>query len=134
VERLKERIQIAEKALLTLSNLLARGQLNDIERDAAIQRFEYSFEAVWKAVKRYLYVVEGIEANSPKAVIRASHDSKLLTVEHAKWAMVMVDDRNMTSHTYNESLAIELVTRLKEHLVVLTSWLTSIKKSNGQSI
>lgn len=128
MERLKERFQIAEKAVITLSNVLKIGELTDIERDAAIQRYEYSFEAVWKVVKRYLYVVEGVEANSPKAVIRASFDNGLLNDENAKWAMVMVDDRNLTSHTYNELLAIEILSRLNKHLILLNGWLKSIKQ------
>jgi len=44
---------------------------SSIERDAAIQRFEFTFEAVWKAVKSVLFEREGIDVGSPKAVIRA---------------------------------------------------------------
>ena len=40
-----------------------------IERDAAIQRFEYSFEATWKSAQRFLAVVEGVEAGSPKSTV-----------------------------------------------------------------
>ncbi len=58
MERLKQRIQIANKALKTLDEVLAIESLNSIERDALIQRFEYSFEAIWKTVKRFLNIVE----------------------------------------------------------------------------
>ncbi len=83
-----------------------------IERDAAIQRFEYSFEAIWKTVKRYLDVVEGVEVASPKSVIRASMDNGLLNDRQVRAALLMADDRNLTSHTYNEALADEIFSRI----------------------
>jgi len=43
-----------------------------IERDAAIMRFAYTFEAAWKAVQLYLYEHEGLEVGSRKQSIRAS--------------------------------------------------------------
>ncbi|MDF1683489.1 MAG: HI0074 family nucleotidyltransferase substrate-binding subunit [Legionellaceae bacterium] len=128
MERLRERVKIAERALKTFAELTPINEPTQIERDAMIQRFEYSFEAIWKAVKRYLYVVEGLEANSPKSTIRASFDIMLLNEEQAKQAMVMADDRNLTSHTYNEGLADELLTRMQEHENVLTLWLSEIKR------
>lgn len=128
MERLIERVKIAERALKTFAELTPINEPTQIERDAMIQRFEYSFEAIWKAVKRYLYVVEGLEANSPKSTIRASFDIMLLNEEQAKQAMVMADDRNLTSHTYNEGLADELLTRMQEHEKVLTLWLSEIRR------
>jgi hypothetical protein len=59
MERLKERLLVAFRALGTLKELASIDAPTAIERDAAIQRFEYSFEAVWKAVMRYLNMVEG---------------------------------------------------------------------------
>lgn len=128
MERLKERVKIAEQALKTFAELTQIKEPTRIERDAMIQRFEYSFEAIWKAVKRYLYIVEGIEVNSPKSTIRASFDIMLLTEVQAKQAMVMADDRNLTSHTYNEGLADELLMRMNMHEEVLTSWLSEVKR------
>jgi nucleotidyltransferase substrate binding protein (TIGR01987 family) len=128
MERLKERVEIAGRALKTFAELTQVKEPSKIERDAMIQRFEYSFEAIWKAVKRYLYIIEGIEANSPKSTIRASFELMLLDESQAKQAMVMADDRNLTSHTYNEGLADELLLRMKEHEEVLTSWLSEVKR------
>jgi nucleotidyltransferase substrate binding protein (TIGR01987 family) len=94
MERLKQRIQIANKAIKTLDEVLAIESPNAIERDALIQRFEYSFEAIWKTVKMFLNSVEGVEANSPKAVVRASMGTGLFSEEMTRQALVMVDDRN----------------------------------------
>jgi len=46
--------------------------------------------------------------------------------EQVTWTMVMADDRNLTSHTYNESLADEIALRLHKHYEVLTHWLDVI--------
>ena len=48
-----------------LSEVLDFGD-NAVLRDAAIQRFEFTFEAVWKALKLFLEENEGIIANHQK--------------------------------------------------------------------
>ncbi len=68
MERLKQRVVNARKALKTLTELLGLRSLTVVERDAAIQRFEYTFEAVWKAGKAFLREIEGLEIGSPKGV------------------------------------------------------------------
>lgn len=128
MERLKERLLVADKALGSLNKLVQIEFPDDIVRDATIQRFEYSFEAVWKAVKKYLDLIEGIQANSPKAVIRASMETGLLDERSSRHALLMADDRNLTSHTYNEELAKEIAGRIPQHAAVMTAWLHSCQK------
>jgi nucleotidyltransferase substrate binding protein (TIGR01987 family) len=129
MERLKQRIELATQALTTLDEVLKITDPSNIERDACIQRFECSFEAVWKTVKRYLYSIEGIEANSPKSTIRASFELNLLNENQSRQALVMTDDRNLTSHTYNQSLADEIMSRIHDHAHVLHAWLNAIKQN-----
>ena len=86
--------------LATLDELVGISNPTPIERDAAIQRFEYSFEATWKTAQRYLHDIEGVEVASPKAVIRASFAAGLFDEQATRLALEMVDDRNLTSHTY----------------------------------
>jgi hypothetical protein len=64
--RVLERIQAAEKALATLKELAYLEAPTPVERDAAIQRFAYTFEAFWKALQTYLREVEGLEGEAPK--------------------------------------------------------------------
>lgn len=104
MERLKERLAIASKAIGTLEAILKEPK-TPIVRDASIQRFEYSFEALWKATQLYLRHMESLELGSPKAVFRASMQVGLLDAEQARVALRMADDRNLTVHTYNEDLA-----------------------------
>ncbi len=88
-------------------------QPNDIERDASIQRFEFTFEACWKVGKQYLYDVEGIDVGSPKA-------ETILGLE-------MVNDRNLTVHTYNEEIAVEIHSHLREYYNLLESWIVRME-------
>ena len=85
MERLKQRLSIARQALETLLEVLQEPKTR-IVRDASIQRFEYSFEAVWKAAQLYLRTVESLEVGSPKAVVRAGLQIGLLSEEQTNGA------------------------------------------------
>ena len=126
MDRLRERLTVAARAVHTLRELALLAMPTRTERDAAIQRFEYSFEATWKSAQRFLRIVEGVDACSPKAAIRASHDAALLDLEATEEALRMADDRNLTAHTYNEALAVAIFSRLPRHLATLESWLAAM--------
>ena len=87
---------------------------------------ERSFEAAWEAAQRFLSVVEGIDVGSPKAAIRASREAARLDFDHAENALIMADDRNLTAHTSNESLAVAISGRLARHLETLEAWLAAM--------
>ncbi len=105
MERLTKKISSAQRTLNTLKELVGLENVSIISRDAAIQRFEYTFETVWKVSKLYLIELEGLDIASPKGVIRACMQVGIFNREETSIALDMVDDRNMTSHTYNEGLS-----------------------------
>jgi nucleotidyltransferase substrate binding protein (TIGR01987 family) len=123
VERLNQRLAIARAALDTLDELVRKSVRSKVERDAAIQRFEYTFEATWKAAQSYLREVEGLEVGSPKRAARAALQVGLFDAAHTHELLAMVDDRNLTVHTYNEQLAEEIDSRLSGHALLLQHWL-----------
>ena len=86
-----------------------------IIRDAAIQRFEYTFEAFWKYIKDYLRVKEGIVCNSPKSCFRELFSVGTITEDETVRILEMTDDRNMTSHTYKEKVAQIIYGKLQEY-------------------
>lgn len=120
--KLRDRIGISRQALETLREVLAE-PVTPIVRDASIQRFEYTFEAVWKAAKAHLFEFDRIEAASPKATVRGCRDAGILEDASARTAMEMAEDRNLTSHTYNQGLADLLYSRLPGYLPLLEGWL-----------
>ena len=127
MEELKRRLTLARRALATLREVLAEPK-TAITRDAAIQRFEYSFETTWKAAQRLLRDVEGLDRGSPASVIRATHGVSLLDEAAARRGLEMVRDRNLTVHTYNERLAEEIYGRLESYLELMESWLSAIER------
>jgi len=127
VERLSERLAEAEAALLSLAELAHRPTRSIVERDAAIMRFTYTFEAVWKAAQRHLYEREGLDVGSPKQAIRASRRIGLLTDEQAEAALGMADDRYLVVHLYRETVARDLDSRLHAHAVTLAVWVAAMR-------
>ena len=77
-----------------------------------IQRFEYSTEAFWKFLKAYLLTEHNLSANSPRDVIRTGLKAKIYSEEISKELLQMLDDRNLTSHTYVEELAESIAGRI----------------------
>lgn len=104
MEQLKERLNSCQRALNTLNEILST-PFSIIVRDASIQRFEYSFESLWRLLKEYLSQYEGILCNSPKQCFREGLKVGLLSIEETETCLIMTDDRNLTSHTYIESIA-----------------------------
>ena len=125
--RLKQRLAVARKALETLKALVGLKHPSLEKRDAAIQRFEYTFEAVWKAAQRYLVEEEGLDIASPKACIRASRETGLLNEAQTSRALKMTDARNLTSHTYNEGIARRIYRDLARYSDLLEAWLDAVE-------
>ncbi|MBX3730613.1 MAG: nucleotidyltransferase substrate binding protein [Candidatus Sumerlaeia bacterium] len=77
----------------------------ELVRDAVIQRFEFTFEAVLKALKVYL-VRQGYTCGGPRDTLRRAFEEKIVaTSEEADCWLAMLEDRNLTSHAYSEPLA-----------------------------
>ena len=133
MERLRQRLAIARQALQTLEEVIHIPNPTLIERDATIQRFEYSFEVVWKAAKQYLRDREGIDVASPKGVIRKCREVGVLNEAEAIHALEMADDRHLTSHTYNDRLAQEIYLRIKRYFPLLNQWLERMESEAFQS-
>jgi len=95
------------KALLRLEEGLAEYKDdNTLLRDGIIQRFEFTFELAWKAMKE-VFEDEGlIGLNTPKSVLKEAFAMGII-VDEKLW-INMLSDRNATSHIYSESVATEI--------------------------
>lgn len=127
MERLLERLATAKRALASLEELMSLTSPSQIEKDASLQRFEYTFEAVWKAAKLFLFEIEGLDEGSPKSVIRACHRIGILNTEETIAALQMADDRNLTVHTYDEPLSLAIYERIKGYAPLLRHWLEKME-------
>lgn len=130
MEKLALKIQSAEKALKALQEVLDFGN-NAVLRDAAIQRFEFTVEAVWKALKLYLQDQEGVMANSPKAVFREALVVGLINEEETIEFLGMIEARNSTVHTYNETLAMAIAKEIPKYYGLMLKLMVAIKETHS---
>ena len=87
--------------------LAAERDLSYLEQQGLIQGFEYTHELAWKTLKDFLEH-RGTEAlYGSKDVTRQAF--RLGLIEDGDIWMDMIRDRNLTSHTYNEETAQEIV-------------------------
>ena len=102
------------KALLRFTEALAEDQSNPLAVDGSIQRFEFCFELGWKLLKKMLMDIEGIDVLSPKKALQFAYQLGWIEDEQA-W-LKMLNDRNLTSHTYREEYARKIYSQLPYHL------------------
>jgi nucleotidyltransferase substrate binding protein (TIGR01987 family) len=100
--RWKQRFQSFDRALALLREAVEHGpaSLNQLEKEGAIQRFEYTLELAWKAAKDFLEesgVV--LDPVTPREVIKQAFAAKVLN-DGQVW-IDMLNHRNLLSHTYD---------------------------------
>jgi len=108
--RWQQRFENFDRALSLLKDALSRGPsaLNQLEKEGAVQRFEYTLELAWKTVKDYLEqsgVV--LSAVTPRQVIKDAFAARILD-DGQTW-IDMIDHRNLLSHTYDAAKFEEAV-------------------------
>ena len=101
-----------ENVLTRLNESLQFDLSQPLVVDACIHRFVFCIELTWKTLKKSL-AIEGIEANTPRECIQQAYSIHWINDESA-W-LSMLKDRNLTSHTYKEDLALEIYHRLPLH-------------------
>jgi len=127
LEKLARRIKETGKALKTLREI-SEEPYSVIVRDAAIQRFEYTFETFWRLVKEYLNEYEGIGCNSPKSCFREALSVGLISEEQTLTCLEMTDDRNLTSHTYIEEVAEQIYQKIENYCKLMETIFNLAKK------
>lgn len=122
-----------EKALIRLQEAHSRAKVGRREndyyffRDSAIQRFEFTVEIFWKTIKSFLREKEGVDCRTPKSCIREFFSAGYLNEELTMILLEMIDDRNLTSHTYKEEVAEGIFLRLQKYPDVLQGVLLKLK-------
>ena len=122
------RLAEAEAALATLDEAVARATGSSIERDSAILRLIYTFEAAWKACQHLLAERENIEIASPNGAIRAARRLGWLSDEDARAATRIGQDRNLAVHMYRGQIGAEIEERLAAHTAVFRRWLNALRE------
>jgi len=95
-ERLAEAVEVA---------------VDDLDRDGVIQRFEFTVELLWKTLK-VLLAYNKVECTSPRDCVKKAFRYGL--IEDDDIVLDMLDDRNRSSHIYDEKTSREIFERIKE--------------------
>ena len=91
-----------KKALLRFEEILAE-EKNDIVRDSAIKRFEFTFDLSWKLIKAFLEEEKGVICVSPKECFRQAYRQRI--IDYDDFWLKMTDWRNVVVHAYGEKFA-----------------------------
>lgn len=102
-----------ENAINSLESIILRYEKeNDIDiRDSVIQRFEYTYSMSLKMISRFLKqndISEEISSMTFNEIIRRANQFGLLKTNLETWDEYR-KKRNMTSHTYDEKIANDVV-------------------------
>jgi nucleotidyltransferase substrate binding protein (TIGR01987 family) len=101
---LEESITVLDSIDLSESNAYNRTIVAGV-----VQHFEFTYELSWKFMKRWLsnnLSQAETEGLSRRALFRLAHEYRLISSVE-QW-MEFHQARNLTSHTYNENVALEV--------------------------
>jgi nucleotidyltransferase substrate binding protein (TIGR01987 family) len=101
--RWKKRFQNFQKALSTIEEIIPLfPQLNDLEKDGLIHRFEFTFDLSWKVMQDYIKFAGYVDLKGPRALITQMAQDNLL--DPFVW-IELLTARNELSHIYDEEIS-----------------------------
>lgn len=103
--RWEQRFSNFRKALNELKEATEKGDYSKLERQGLIQCFEFTIELAWKTLQDLL-TYKGYETKGPKPVVKQSFQDGI--IKDGNGWIEMLESRNITSHTYNEKIALEI--------------------------
>ena len=108
--RWQQRFSNYKKAMQQLQSaveLREQRALSNLEKQGVIQAFEFTHELGWNVLKDYLQDQGNQNIKGSKDATREAF--KVALIADGELWMAMIQSRNVSSHTYNEHIAEELV-------------------------
>lgn len=105
--RWQQRFINLRKAYSQLERFNKAESLNEMEQQGLIKAFEYTFELAWKTLQDLLKDKGYIDVVGPRPVIEQSFRDGYISDGNG-W-MRMHKSRNLSSHTYDEQTAEEII-------------------------
>jgi len=100
------------RALEQLEGFFEPPELNAREEQGLIKAFEYTFELAWNSLRDLLKSEGNADLVGSRDTLREAYRVGLIS-DGTTW-MAMIQDRNLTSHTYNRTTAIQIATNIRE--------------------
>lgn len=113
--RWRQRFNNYNKAFKQLSvavSLYETRSLTAIETQGLIKSFEFTLELAWNLLKDYQEFMGIADILGGKNAIRQAFKNGLID-QGQEW-LDMIEDRNLSAHTYDEELAISLAKNIAE--------------------
>lgn len=110
--RWKQRFSNYKKALAQLKKFIDKGELSELEMQGLIKAFEFTYELAWNVMKDFLEYQGSTGLIGSRDTIREAFKVEIIT-DGEGW-MDMLKKRNLTTHTYNEDIAEEVVSAVLE--------------------
>lgn len=128
--RWKERFESYCNALRQLDSALQQKKFSLLEKDGVIKRFEFTFELAWKTLQDMLNEQLGYyDVKGPKPVIKQAFKDKLIADGQA-W-IDMLNDRNLSSHLYDEGSARNIFDKIQnKYFSLFVELQTNLEKND----
>ena len=110
--RWQQRFANYKRALAQLDTFFQPPALNEREQQGLIKAFEYTFELGWNTLRDLLRSQGDASLLGSRDTLREAFRLGLI-VDGEGW-MLMIQDRNLTSHTYNRSTADAIAGNIRE--------------------
>lgn len=111
--RWKQRLDNYHYALIQLQNAIKLAHsrpLTDLEKQGLIQAFEFTHELSWNVMKDYFVYQGNSEITGSRDAVREAFSKGLL--DDGEGWMEMIKSRNLSSHTYNQKIADEIIEKI----------------------
>ncbi|MCD6136688.1 nucleotidyltransferase substrate binding protein [Candidatus Bipolaricaulota bacterium] len=129
VIRWKQRFINFEKSFKLLERTLSIQTPSEAEKGGIIQFYEVCFELSWKTMKDYLES-EGFLVKSPKQAIKQAFHIEI--IEDGELWLSALEDRNLTSHTYDEATIDNVIAKIRQDYFKLISDLYSFFQGKNE--
>lgn len=110
----------------------AENAKDELDKDGVIQRFEFTFELLWKTLKIFLRD-RGIEVKTPKDSMAEAF--KVGWIQDEETFLDMLEDRNKTSHIYDSETSEVIFERIRSvYVQAVKGVLDKLKKDMKKDI
>lgn len=114
--RWQQRFANYTRALEQLERFFEPPALNEREQQGLIKAFEYTFELAWNTLRDLLRSQGNESLLGSRDTLREAFRLELIQ-DGESW-MLMIQDRNLTSHTYNSSTADAIAANISSTISV----------------
>ena len=98
-------IKLSQAVSIVAGQQNAQADVDSLMKEGLIQRFEYTHELAWKVMKDYAEYQGYTEVRGLRDAFRQALQMGI--IDDAGW-MESIEDRNLTSHNYDEEVTEEV--------------------------